>query len=339
MRPLLTLLLLGGCVALSACRSKPKKKAAEMPVEPPAVDLPDKSPTRRGGASEAPKVNADRAKIKATAPAPAPEVARPKPPVEPPPVAAKPAASAVPLSVPEPTAKAGANAAAPANAPAKAAEPPPVPQPTVQRNAPDAAKASRPPNPQAPLPSSIPPTSSPKPAATVSKPNVLPPPPQPLPAATRPTNPADGRALEINLAPKPSTTTPATEPIRTAIPSPGATRARPPTVGPILGVVGIEARPRAGEMRSLPLPPGSGGQTNAVTPAPPLVLQFGQGTNQPPATNTALRAIGVDPLLQGVAWREQQLAKQAAEQKAREEEQQKLKVALYRFLLKGGTNR
>jgi hypothetical protein len=106
----------------------------------------------------------------------------------------------------------------------------------------------------------------------------------------------------------------------------------------MLGVVGIEPRPRAGETRSLPLPP-SGASTNAVTPAPPLALQFGQGTNQPPATNSALKAIGVDPLLQGAAWREQQLAKQAAEQKAREEEQQKLKGALYRFLFKGGTNR
>ena len=161
---------------------------------------------------------------------------------------------------------------------------------------------------------------------------------QPLPAATRPTKPADGRALELNLAPKPPTTTPATEPIRTVIPSPGATQARPAAIGPILGVVGVEARPRAGETRSLPLPPG-GAATNAVAPAPPLALQFGQGTNQPPATNAAFKAIGVDPLLQGAAWREQQLAKQAAEQKAREEEQQKLKGALYRFLFKGGTNR
>lgn len=79
--------------------------------------------------------------------------------------------------------------------------------------------------------------------------------------------------------------------------------------------------------------------THSVSPAPPLALQFGQGTSQPPSTNGALRAIGVDPLLQGATWREQQLAKQAAEQKAREEEQQKLKGALYRFLFKGGTNR
>jgi hypothetical protein len=159
-----------------------------------------------------------------------------------------------------------------------------------------------------------------------------------LPTTTRVTKPVEGRALEINLAPKPPASAPVAEPLRTVIPPVSATQARPAAVGPILGVVGVEARPRASESRSLPLPP-SGAATNAVVPAPPLALQFGQGTNQPPATNAALRTIGVDPLLQGAAWREQQLAKQAAEQKAREEEQQKLKGALYRFLLKGGTNR
>lgn len=339
MRLPLTLVLLAGCVALSACRSKPKKKVAELPVEPPAVELLDKSPTRRGGASEAPKVNVERAKPKATAPAPVPAESRPKPPVEPPPIAAKPAAPAVPPSAPEPKAKAGNTAAAPANVPVKPAEPPSVPQPTVRPSAPDAARGSRPPDPPAPSPPSNPPTSAPKPAPTVSKPDVSPPPPQSLPATSRATKPADERALEINLAPKPPAAVPVAEPLRTVIPIPAAAQARPAAVGPILGVVGVEARPRAGEMRSLPLPSGSSGPTNAVTPAPPLVLQFGQGTNQPPATNAALRAIGVDPLLQGAAWREQQLARQAAEQKAREEEQQKLKGALYRFLLKGGTNR
>lgn len=326
MRRLLTLLLLGGCVALSACLSKPKKKAAELPFKPP---------TRQGrGPSEAPKATAEGTQPKAPASAPAPAASRPKPPVEPPPVAARPAAPAVPPPAQEPKTKEGANAAAPAKVPAKPVEPPPVPQPTVQRGAPDSAAL------KAPQPPGNPPTSVPKPEpTTVSNPVIPPPPPQPLPATTRVTKPVEGRALEINLAPKPVPTAPAGAPLRTAVPAPAASQARPAAVGPILGVAGMEARPRTGEARSLPLPPGGGGRTNGVTPAPPLALQFGQSTNQPPATNATQRAIGVDPLLQGAAWREQQQAKQAAEQKAREEEQQKLKAALYRFLLKGGTNR
>jgi N-acetyl-anhydromuramyl-L-alanine amidase AmpD len=49
------------------------------------------------------------------------------------------------------------------------------------------------------------------------------------------------------------------------------------------------------------------------------------------------KPIPIDPLLkqgEGTNWREQQLAKQAAEQKAREEEQRKLQNALHRFLFK-----
>ena len=40
-----------------------------------------------------------------------------------------------------------------------------------------------------------------------------------------------------------------------------------------------------------------------------------------------------------MTWREQQLAKQAAELKAREEEKRKLNDALYRFLFKDGPRR
>lgn len=352
MRPLLTLLLLAGCVALPACRSKPKKKAAELPIEPPAVELSAKRPTRRGGgASEVPKEKPEGAKPKTAVPAPAPAASRPKPPVEPKPAPVPQPVAAVPPAATNAPPKAKAandppRAAAPLTTPAKAppaTAPPTIPQPTVQRSAsppaPAPAKANRPPDPKGTLSLANPPTSSPKPAPAASKPEAFPPPSQPLPTTTRVTKPVGGRGPEINLAPKPPSTTPAAEPLRATIPSPAAAPARPAAVGPILGVVGMEARPRTGETRSLSLPPGGGGATNAVAPVPPLALQFGQGTNQPPATNAALRAIGVDPLLQGAAWREQQLAKQAAEQKAREEEQQKLKGALYRFLFKGGTNR
>lgn len=141
--------------------------------------------------------------------------------------------------------------------------------------------------------------------------------------------------MELGVPSKPRP--PAPEPLRATFPAASA-QTKPATVGPMLGLLGTEPRTRIGDSRNLPLPGGSAGSAHG-TSSPPLPLPEGSGTNTPPATNAALKAIGVDPLLQGAAWREQQLARQAAEQKAREEEQQKLKSALYRFLFKGATNR
>ncbi len=325
MRAHLTLLLIG-CVALSACRSKPKKKVAELPVAPPDVELSAKPPSQRSGAGGAPKVKLEGTKPTATEPAPT--ASRPKP--EPAPIAAKPVAPLVPPPAPEPKPKEAPKAVAPPSAPVKAAATPLAPQPTVQRSVPtppaDAGKGS----PTGALPPGNLPKPEPQPAALVPA------------SAARPTKPADGRGLELNVPPKPPATAPVAEPLRATLPTSGAVQTKPATIGPMLGVLGAESRPRTGDSRTLTLPGGSGGPTNRPAP-PPLGLQLGSGANSPSATNDILKPITVNPLLDdgkgGAAWREQQLAKQAAEQKAREEEQQKLKGALYRFLLKGGTNR
>ena len=66
MRRHLTFLLLAGVVALSACRSKPKKKVAELPEEPPVVGHSGKVRLHSvESESEAGKGAAGRAKPKA----------------------------------------------------------------------------------------------------------------------------------------------------------------------------------------------------------------------------------------------------------------------------------
>ncbi|NBV25610.1 MAG: hypothetical protein EBS05_27340 [Proteobacteria bacterium] len=107
-------------------------------------------------------------------------------------------------------------------------------------------------------------------------------------------------------------------------------------------MVGSEPRTRPDESPALSLPSASARSTNGAsrTVTPPFSLPLSSKNQATPADLQP--AITVPPLLNGKAgatWREQQLARQAAEQKAREEEQHKLKDALYRFLLKDGTNR
>ncbi len=330
MRRHLTFLLLAGVVALSACRSKPKQKVAELPEEPPVVGHSGKVRLRSvESESEAGKASAGRAKPKAGVPEAAPAAPVMKKVIEPkPPIVAKPDSAPIPSPAPSQPPKVKAvEVAKPGGSPVSAPDKVPAAKPPVQPSAasPPAVKPVPPPG---ALPAPIPPTAG--------KPSAAPPPDEPLPKTTRTAKPADGRAGELSLPAKPQATAPATEPLRSTIPPAAAVPAKPAAVGPMLGLVGVEPRPRVGDSRPLPLPTGSAGTTNAA--APPLALQVGSGTNIAPATNDVLRAIGVDPLLQGTAWREQQLARQAAEQKAREEEQRKLKGALYRFLFKGGTN-
>lgn len=330
MRRHLTFLLLAGVVALSACRSKPKQKVAELPEEPPVVGHSGKVRLRSvESESEAGKASAGRAKPKAGVPEAAPAAPVMKKVIEPkPPIVAKPDSPPIPSPAPSQPPKVKAvEVAKPGGVPVSAPDKVPAAKPPVQPSAasPPAVKPVPPPG---ALPAPVLPTAG--------KPSAAPPPDEPLPKTTRTAKPADGRAGELSLPAKPQATAPATEPLRSTIPPAAAVPAKPAAVGPMLGLVGVEPRPRVGDSRPLPLPTGSAGTTNAA--APPLALQVGSGTNIAPATNDVLRAIGVDPLLQGTAWREQQLARQAAEQKAREEEQRKLKGALYRFLFKGGTN-
>ncbi len=340
MRRHLTFLLLAGVVALSACRSKPKQKVAELPEEPPVVGHSGKVRLRSvESESEAGKASAGRAKPKAGVPEAAPAAPVMKKVIEPkPPIVAKPDSAPIPSPAPSQPPKVQAvEVAKPGGSPVSAPDKVPAAKTPVQPSAAsppaEAGQGSRPPAVK-PVP---PPGALPAPVlSTAGKPSAAPLSDEPLPKTTRTAKPADGRAGELSLPAKPQATAPATEPLRSAIPPAAAVPAKPAAVGPMLGLVGVEPRPRVGDSRPLPLPTGSAGTTNAA--APPLALQVGSGTNIAPATNDVLRAIGVDPLLQGTAWREQQLARQAAEQKAREEEQRKLKGALYRFLFKGGTN-
>lgn len=330
MRRHLTFLLLAGVVALSACRSKPKQKVAELPEEPPVVGHSGKVRLRSvESESEAGKASAGRAKPKAGVPEAAPAAPVMKKVIEPkPPIVAKPDSPPIPSPAPSQPPKVKAvEVAKPGGVPVSAPDKVPAAKPPVQPSA-----ASPPAVKPVPPPSALPAPVLP----TAGKPSAAPPPDEPLPKTTRTAKPADGRAGELSLPAKPQATAPTTEPLRSTIPPAAAVPAKPAAVGPMLGLVGVEPRPRVGDSRPLPLTTGSAGTTNAA--APPLALQVGSGTNIAPATNGVLRAIGVDPLLQGTAWREQQLARQAAEQKAREEEQRKLKGALYRFLFKGGTN-
>lgn len=317
MRRHLTFLLLAGVVALSACRSKPKKQVAELPEEPPVTGHSGKVRLRSvDPESEVGKAAAGRAKPKAGVPEAAPAAPVMKKDIEPkPPSVAKPDNTPVPPVAPSVLPKAKAvEVAKPGGSPVNA----PVQvlvlsekgsQPVSVKSIPLAVER----------PATVPQEAS-------------------RPAAVRNVKPGDGRPIELSVPAKSPATAPNAAPLRTTVPTPIATEPKPAAVGPMLGLIGTEPRPRVGDARSLPLPTG-GGTTNSAPPIPPLGLQFGQGTNPPSVTNGGFKAIGVDPLLQGTGWREQQLARQAAEQKAREEEQQKLKGALYRFLFKGGTNR
>jgi hypothetical protein len=66
-------------------------------------------------------------------------------------------------------------------------------------------------------------------------------------------------------------------------------------------------------------------------------LDVAAGTNRPLAEIQPSKPIPLDPLVgdggRNASWREQQLAKQAAEQRAREQERERLKGGLYRLLL------
>lgn len=322
----LTFFLLAGCVALSACRSKPKKKSAELPEEPPKVG--NSGSVRLRAADSAAD---DRRKLETGAKPKThlPEATKPTPPPKPP-AEAKPAVVEKPVSTPANPAAPKANTAADAKADS-IPQSPPAKTPVVTRPAPSSAptpvveaqKGSQPP--AAKAVTTAPTQSQPSNAAVP-------------PAVVRTVKPADGQPIELSVPAKAQPAVPVAEPLRTTIPA-APVQAKPAAVGPLLGVIGSEPIARPPDARPLHLPSGGRTTTGSVSPAPPLALQFGHGTNQPTATNEALRAIGVDPLTQSTAWREQQLARQAAEQKAREEERQKLNGALFRFLLKGGSNR
>lgn len=346
MRARLTFLLLGWCVALTACRSKPLKTTASTPLPPPPVER-----STEGSPRPTEKLRKEPKQQEAVAkPKPAPAAPQPKPSIEPqPPAASKPSTTELPPTPPKPPPsgkepEAPPVAVVPTNQfakPAPAASPADVPR----RSAPPPAvqeKVNRPPGPRSdPPPGKL---ATPVPQAS-SKTDATVPPSQPSANAPSTVPRTGGRANTLPVPAKPQPTVPAgPEPMRTAVPASARAQPKPAASGfSLLGMVGSEQRTRSSDPLKLSLPPG-GGPTNA-SPAsfPPLTSQFGQGTNNPPSINETSKSIVVDPLMQngkgGVTWREQQRARQAAELKAREEEQRKLNDVLYRFLFKGGTNR
>ena len=338
----LTTLLLAGGVALSACRSKPKQKAAELPVEVTAIGRVElRSSGGAAGLGGKMKAKPEAAQPKpgllepsATAP-PAkppsePKLANPVPP--PPVVSVLPKEKGVAVAKPAPGLPGAPGKAATEVSPG---QPQPASPPSAAGQGSGTASAAK----DSP-PSKVPPaTATPKPVS-VEKPVATTVPAQALPTDTRVPKAGEGRGLELAVPAKsPATTPPPVEPLRTSVPPAISTTKPGSGSGPILGLIGSDPQRRPSEGRGLALPSGSSGLTNGLNPNSPLGLQLGSGTNGPTVTNEMLRPIGVEPLGKGgTSWRDQQLARQAAEQKAREEEQRKLKGALYRFLFKGGTN-
>ncbi len=334
-RPL-TFFLLAGLVVLSACRSKPKQQAAELPVVSPAVELREKSSTRGAmGSRGEVKLKPESVRPKSGPP----ETGSTSPPVKP---AAEPkpaAVSGVPkekgAEVVKPTPVVAPSAPVKVSTEVAPVQPKPVPIPAAAgqgSGSPSVAKE--------PPPTKVPAAAPTAQSVPVKEPAVVVPPAAALPAGTRAAKPVAGRGIGIAVPAKsPPAVAPATEPLRTSV-APAGPMAKPvPGGAPILGLLGTDSRSRPSEGPGLTLPTGGSGRTNGVSLPPPLGFQFGSGTNGPAATNETFRPLGVEPLGKGgTTWREQQLARQAAEQKAREEEQRKLKGALYRFLFKGGTN-
>lgn len=128
------------------------------------------------------------------------------------------------------------------------------------------------------------------------------------------------------------------------LPAPGAAQAKPAS-----NTVTLWSTPgsdrltptTASDTHGLSLTYPSTGATPASSLSTPLTARIGTGTNTTPAKIDPSKPISIGPFLQEgkgeTSWREQQLARHAAEQKAREEEQRKLQNALHHFLFKDGS--
>ena len=325
-RWLMLCLLLGA--GLQGCRTKPKPPAAQLPspaiAENASAAAADPSRTRPAGTR--------KPQSSTTTPKPAPTLV-----TAPEPARAKPAAAPAVVSAPP----------APAQKPNALTEPaPPAPKSPSSPTPPPTTAAAPDPNPRPPLPSAVaaptlpPVIETPKPAPSIAKTSIPSSPPPLAPRATA--APADrGSSLGADLGGpgKPTATAPAAPlPIRSPAPLLGLAL---PNASPSLSLPSapaIESR-GSGSLQSPSLGTGNAApiQPPATSPQPVLIPRG--TTNSPPlGTNTLLKPIPVAPLLQegkgGPTWREQQLSKQAAEQKAREEEQQRLGSALRRFLFR-----
>ena len=344
MRTKITFLLLSGLIALSACRSKPKKKSADFPASlaPRLVNSAGFFSPAAPSVSKAPK--------------PSPEIVRPQPEPNPPAVkppnsTEKPAVSIATPRVPKP-AKSGArvkeagSGAISSAAPIKAVSGTP-PAPSQLGLAPLPAGAdigNRSLNQNAPSPRGLP-TPSPtlQPAGEQTVPLSL---SRSLTDKTSAAPRGGGPGIGLGVSLQPTSAPPATEPFRMPQLTPSPAQAQsPPSGRDLSGLLGGARKSLIQDSPSLSLPTGGGGLTNGKMPEATQSpgLPCGSGTHQSDVTKDPRKPIAVDPLLPegtgGAAWREQQLARQAAEQKARAEEQGKLKNWLYRFLFRPGTNR
>lgn len=333
-----TLLAIACGLMLTACRTPGIKKVESEPAPTP-VDQAEKGRTKPAR-NERTEPKDPRAAAAPVTPPVAPPTKAP-PASQPPIIAITPAPAPIPSpAAPGKTPPAVTTGLVPRNTPPKdlPATPAPIVQPAVPTPLPGAVKVdgNPSPDPKASLPvtiNSTPGTPLPgRPPEVLSLSRATPGAPDPIRSVG-----ANDRAISLDVSPK--------------TPPGGTAGSVPVTTGPSLSrIPGFEDRPAAAGSRGLSLPAFLGGSIAGPSPAPPASLSLpsrpdaGSGreaNTNGPAGN--LKTLGFDPLLQerktGETWREQQLQKKTAEQKAREEEQQKLKDALHRFLFKDGTNR
>ncbi len=338
-RSRLTLLVLACCLALTACRTRLKTTVESAPPPPP----PPAEPAEK---VRTPPARAGRVEPKEPPAAVLPRTAPVAPPPKAPPETPPPKIGVVPVPAPPPLLSTPGKpindvttGVAPRGIPPKdvPAAPAPFVQPAIQTPLPGVppVDANRPPGAKAPWPAAV--IATPAGSVPGKPPEVL------SLSRSTPGTPemvrgANDRGIGLNISFK-------------APPGVAAGSTPGPTGLSLARVPGLEDRPATIGSRSLSLPVSIGGSAAGTSPSAPapLTLPAGAGADLGPGTNkTTLpagssRTIGFDPLLagrkDGATWREQQLLKQAAEQQAREEEQQKLKDALHRFLFKAGTNR
>ena len=316
----LSFLILACCVAFTACRTKPKKNGAYWPSSPPAV-------VGHSGKAEPRPADIVVEPVKKNSEAPAEQT----PPASAPPVGT--ATNSHPISS---SAQAGSGGSS--SSPSKATNEKSTSMssgssrreegavaaeesrnsPSSRRGLPDASLVSPAGDTTRSLPLGIlPVTDSHAASARVGAASL-----SLSVAGTQPATDGNKEALRAPL-PAPGTTQPASTAKNISLWStPGADQRNPTT---------------ATGSRGLSLPDPTRGATTSSSLSTPLAAKVATGTNMPSAKIDPSKPIPIDPLLkqgEGTNWREQQLAKQAAEQKAREEEQRKLQNALHRFLFK-----
>ncbi len=168
--------------------------------------------------------------------------------------------------------------------------------------------------------------------------------PLPVPSADRPATSQGGPVINLNI---PNSALPAGvngAPTPTALVNDAATRKDNSTTASSLRLTGVTepgySPGKDASRRALSIAPGSEGEHAGPASSAPITMPA-VGTSRNAVTQNAATPLGIAPLLNDAKarehWREAQLARRDAEQKAREEEQDRLRHLLYRFL--GGNSR